>query len=143
GVFHQRLDVGIVEGLMRLDGTHQQQIIISHPAFPDPFVNGISFVPISLRTRAGDLVTPYTSNASVSLEKTLPKGLGLTFSWYGSRGAHQYRSRNINAPLPRTLVQPDPTQGPVFQLESTGNSKSNNYSIGWQETVRNKWNIRI
>jgi len=28
-------------------------------------------------------------------------------------------------------------------LESTGNSKSNNYAIGWQETLRNKWNVRI
>src|SRR5881296_2678914 len=39
GVFHQRLDIGIVEGLMRLDGARQQQIVISHPSFPDPFLN--------------------------------------------------------------------------------------------------------
>ena len=152
GIFHQRLDVGIVEGLMRLDGTRQQQIIISRSSILDQLWATQNFhliddihIPISLRTRTPDLVTPYTSDASVSLEKTLPKGLGLTFSWYGSRGVHQYRSRNINAPLPVTLVNPDPDplHGPIFQLESTGNSRSNNYSIGWQETVRNKWNVRI
>jgi hypothetical protein len=144
GVFNQRLDVNIVEGVRRLDGALQQQVIISHPSYPDPFANGsIAFIPITIRTRAKDLVTPYTSDASVSLEKTLPKGLGLTFSWYTSRGVHLYRSRNVNAPLPGMLINPDPTQGPVFQLESTGNSKSNNYTIGWQETVRNKWNVRI
>src|SRR5437016_1950707 len=87
GTFHQRLDQQIVEGLFRLDGTRQQQIIISHPTFPDPFVNGgIALVPISIRTRATGLVTPYTTDSSISLEKSLPKGLGLTFSWYTSRG---------------------------------------------------------
>src|SRR2546428_1200823 len=138
GLFHQRLDVGVVEGLMRLDGARQQQIIISHPTYPDPLANDPSLPPISLRTQAPDLVTPYTSDASVSLEKSLPKGLGLTFSWNGSLGVHQYRSRNINAPLPGAHINPDPTHGPIFQLESTGNSRSNNYSIGWQETLRNK-----
>jgi len=100
GVFHQRLDIGIVEGLMRLDGARQQQIVISHPSFPDPFLDfDISSIPISHRTRASELVLPYTTDASVSLEKSLPKGLALTFSWYGNRGVHLYRSRNINAPL--------------------------------------------
>ena len=144
GTFHQRLDQQIVEGLFRLDGTRQQQIIISRPSYPDPFVNGgVALVPISIRTRATDLVTPYSTDASVSLEKSLPKGLGLTFSWYTTRGVHLYRSRNINAPLAGTNVRPDPSQGPLFELESTGNSKSNNYSIGWQEQIRNKWNVRI
>src|SRR5262249_38541417 len=66
-----------------------------------------------------------------------------TFSWYGNRGAHLYRSRNINAPLVTGGDIPDPAQGPIFLLESTGNSKSNNYSIGWQEQLRNKWNLRM
>src|SRR5262249_15665459 len=144
GAFHQRLDEQIVEGLFRLDGTRQQQIIILRPAFPDPFLGGnTALVPITRRTQASDLVTPYTTDASVSLEKSLPKGLGLTFSWYTSRGVHLYRSRNTNAPLPGSDVVPDSSQGPVFQLESTGNSKSNNYTIGWQKRLRNKWNLRL
>ena len=144
GVFHQRLDIGIVEGVMRLDGARQQQIVISHPSFPDPFLYGnISSIPISHRTRAPDLVLPYTTDASISLEKSLPKGLALTFSWYGNRGVHLYRSRNINAPLLPGGDIPDPTQGPIFRAESTGNSRSNNYSIGWQEQLRNKWNLRV
>ena len=144
GIFHQRLDEQIVEGLFRLDGARQQQIIILRPAFPDPFLGGNSaLAPITRRTQASDLVTPYMTDASVSLEKSLPKGLGLTFSWYTSRGVHLYRSRNANAPLPDSDVAPDPSQGPVFQLESTGNSKSNNYTIGWQERLRNKWSLRL
>src|SRR5437762_5617334 len=68
GVFHQRLDIGIVEGLMRLDGARQQQIVIAHPSFPDPFLNfDVSSIPISRRTRALELVLPYTTDASISL----------------------------------------------------------------------------
>ena len=144
GVFHQRLDIGIVEGLMRLDGARQQQIVIAHPSFPDPFLNfDVSSIPISRRTRALELVLPYTTDASISLEKSLPKGLALTFSWYGNRGMHLYRSRNINAPLVPGSDVLDPSQGPIFRLESTGNSRSNNYSIGWQEQLQNKWNLRV
>ena len=153
GFFHQRFDRNTFEELLRLDGTRQQQIVIRFPAYPDPFVNGNgSQTPASLRVRAADLVTPYNFNTSISLEKSLPKGIGLTFSWDSIRGVHLYRSRNINAPLPGapanplragTLLPPDPTKGNINQLESTGLSRSNNYTIGFRQTLRNKMNLSI
>ncbi len=156
GVFHQRLDENIVEQLVRLDGTHQQQIVIRFPSYPDPFLNANGTVapapPSSLRVRAADLSTPYNINSSISIEQQLPKGLGLTLSWDSIRGAHLYRSRNINAPLPGappnplragTLLPPDPMQGNINQLESTGLLRSNNYTIGFRELLRNKLNLTI
>jgi hypothetical protein len=65
-------------------------------------------------------------------------GIGLTFSWDSQRGVHLYRSRNINAPLPGTNVRPDPLQGNLFLLESTGVSKSNNFSINVRSQLRGR-----
>lgn len=156
GIFHQRLDENIVENLFRLDGTRQQQTIISNPSYQpgcetgatcNPLLNGSGIVlpapPPTVRTRAANLVAPYTANGSLSLEKSLPKGLGLTFSWDYQRGLHLYRSRNINAPLPGSGLFPDLSKGVVYQLESTGLSKSNNYTIGFRQQLRNKWNLNL
>jgi len=147
GIFHERLSESIVESLLRLDpnGNLQQNIIIATPSYPDPFANGTTVLvpPSSFRTRSATLATPYSVNSSVSLEKSLPKGLGLTFSWDYQRGEHLYRSRNVNAPLAGSTVAPDPTKGVLYQLESSGSSKSNNYTIGFREQIRNKLNLSL
>jgi hypothetical protein len=154
GTFRQRLDEPIVENLLRLDGTRQTQIIIANPSYQpgcelggtcNPLLSGNGLVlpqpPGTFRTRAANLTTPYTSNVSLSLEKTLPKGLGLTFSWDYQKGEHLYRSRDINAPI--NGIIPDATKGVVYQLESSGVSKSNSFTIGWREQLRNRTNLTI
>jgi hypothetical protein len=156
GVFHQRLDRNTAEDLLRLDGTRQVQIVIRNPNSTDPIVllanASPSTTPPSIRVRTADLATPYSVNSSISLEKAMPAGIGLTFSWDSIRGVHLYRSRNLNAPLPGalpnplrlgTLTPPDPTKGNINQLESTGSSRSNNFTIGFRQTLRNKWNLNI
>jgi hypothetical protein len=156
GVFHQRFDRNTAEDLLRLDGTRQIQIVIRNPNATDPLVllanASPSTTPPSIRVRAADLATPYTVNSSISLEKAMPAGIGLTFSWDAIRGVHLYRNRNLNAPLPGalpnplrpgTLTPPDPTKGNINQLESTGSSRSNNFTIGFRQTLRNRWNLNV
>jgi hypothetical protein len=144
GTFHQRLDLNTVEQLIRLNGLFQQQIVIRNPTYPDPFLVGAqSAVPPSIRVRAQDLATPYTISTSISLERSLPKGLGVTLSWDTVRGMHLFRSRNINAPLPDTFVRPDLTQSNIYQLESTGLARANNFTLGFRQNLRNRWNLNI
>ncbi len=138
GVFHQRFSQNNVEQLLRLDGTRQLQIIVRNPATYPNVPQGAALPPASLRVRAPDLATPYEMNASVSLEQSLGRDLGVTFSWDSQRGLHLYRSRNINAPIPGTSVRPDPTRGNLNQLESTGFSKSNNFSLSFREQIRGR-----
>jgi hypothetical protein len=80
---------------------------------------------------------------SFGLEKSLPRGIGLTFSWDGIRGVHLYRSRDINAPVPVSFVRPDPSSGSVYQLESTGTSRSNNFTVDFKQTLRSKGNLSV
>ena len=157
GIFHQRLNQNTVQELFRLDGMRQEQIVVRFPSFfpsvpSDLTGTSSSSTPPSIRVRAADLATPYNINTQISLEKSLPAGVGLTFSWDSIRGVHLYRSRNLNAPLPGaapnpqrpgTLIPPDPTKGNINQLESTSTSRSNNFTIGFRQTLRNRYNLSI
>ena len=134
GIFHQNLQSNLVQQLMRLDGTRQQQIVIRNPAFPDPLGGGIAkIIPVSLRVRSENLATPYTADISMSLERSWKRGPSMSVSYDFIRGIHLYRSRNSNAPLPGTLVRPDPSRGNVLQLESTGMSTYHGLTLGWRE----------
>jgi len=125
GVFHQRFSQNNVEQLLRLDGTRQLQIIVRNPTTYPNIPQGSALPPASLRVRAADLATPYEMMGSLSLEQSLGRDLGVTFSWDSQRGAS---------------VRPDPAKGNLNQLESTGFSKSNNFSISFREQLRGRVN---
>jgi len=148
GMFHERFSQGNVENLLRLDGTRQLQIIVSfdcernptncfpqtYPVIPEKAAD----VPASLRTRSADLANPYNISQSISLEQQLWNGVGMTVSWDGERGVHLYRSRNINAPLPGLGIRPDPLKGNLYEIESTGLSRSNNLSFSMRTQLRGR-----
>ncbi|HET9218817.1 MAG TPA: TonB-dependent receptor [Terriglobia bacterium] len=132
GVFHMRVDNWIIREMLRLDGTRQYEIIISNPSYPDPFQTGdVTVVPPGSRRIYGDsLSNPYYTGLSFAIEQSLPRNLFVSASIDYHRGASLPRTRDLNAPLPGTLPdatgklpRPDPTQGNIWLLESTGSSK--------------------
>lgn len=132
GTFHRRLDNWIIREMARLDGTRQQEILISNPSYPDPFKSGnVTIVPPTSRRVYDDTManSNYTNFAFV-VERSLPRNLFVTLSYDLQRGVRLPRIRDLNAPLPGTPVgsdgripRPDPAQGQVWQLESSGFSK--------------------
>jgi hypothetical protein len=146
GLFHQRLNAGTVQSLLRLDGTRQIQTVVQYceegeppadsgcfePSFPDPFAAGASGQtrpPASIREAPDDLALPYTVNSSISFETRLPRGLFVSVSYDFVRGLHLYRSRNINAPLPGETERPDPSRGNILLLESSAASRYHDLSF--------------
>jgi hypothetical protein len=153
GIFYQRLDMGTLNNLRRLDGTLQTSYVVRNPTYPDPFAGGAQASPrdAEIRVRDEALVAPYTWNSEVSLETTTGSGFVLTGSYRFIRGVHLYRSRNINAPYDITslvirscqlgqpaseCLRPDPTRGNVNQFESTGSSSGHNLSAGFRKRLR-------
>ncbi len=145
GTFHQTFATNLVQQLDQLDGTHQVQIVIRNPSFPDALaaVDGglAEAVPASIRTRSDNLVATYTNNLSASLEKSLNSGATVSVAYDYIRGNHLLRSRNINAPLAGTLVRPDPTQGNIWQLESGGLSSFHGITVGYRTRIRGSMNL--
>ena len=132
--------------LIRNDGmTHQSQLSISSPSFPDPFVDGaVTIDPnrTSLFQLDPDYRDPYSINPQVSVTQQLPGAMRLSVQYRLSYGYRQQRTRNINAPLPGTPLSNDildlprevrqdtvdrmrpfyPNVGNIYQIESTGRS---------------------
>ena len=135
GIYYSRLQNWIVEIQRRFDGTRQIQTLINNPSYPDPFQAGTITVipPSSIRLTDPAIVAPYELISSVSLEKTFQNNLFLSGRYEYKRGIHQFRSRNLNAPLPGETVKPDPGHGDVFNLESTALSRSQVVSVNLRQ----------
>ena len=150
GTFHQRLELDVVNNLVRFDGTGQRALAIRNPSYPDPFLNGSQgdITDEEVRVRADELTTPYTWNSEATIETSFSGGLILTGSYRFIRGLHLLRSRNLNSPFDSTspfpkscfpgqslstCVRPDPTRGNINQLESTGTSSNHNFRLGFRQ----------
>jgi hypothetical protein len=135
GLFYSRLTGNLYESILRFDGVTQQSILIRNPLYPDPFA-GNPVIQVSntvKRVFDPNMKAPYTINYSLTVERQLPMGLNGSFSYIYARGQHQFRTRNINAPLPGTYnstipnsgVRPLGDVGNIYQIESSAGSKYN------------------
>lgn len=135
GLFYQRLTGSLYENTLRYDGTTQQSIVIINPLYPDPFAGDptVAVTNTIRRSLDANLKAPYTINFSATVERQLPYGLNGSASYIYARGVHQFRMRNINAPLTGTYDPADPSSavrpygdvGNLYQIESSASSRAN------------------
>ena len=138
GLFHNRLNPNNVERLLRLDGTRQQELVVTNPSYPNPFLSGTTELipPSSIRARAPDLEAPSDLRSQVSVEQTLPGNVQATVSYEYERSSNRYRSVNLNAPRPGETERPDPTQGNILEFQSTGRSVTNSLRFDVRQRLR-------
>src|SRR5206468_2942037 len=74
-----------------------------------------------------NLRAPYILQSAIGIERQLPYNTTIALNYTSSHGVHQFRARNINAPLPGTFTGvtgsglfPYPGQGAIFLMESAG-----------------------
>jgi hypothetical protein len=131
GMFYDRFGEGNVLSADRFNGVNQQEFVVANPLFfPNipsiaqlgQFVAGQTIQEIDKNLRA-----PYIMQGAIGIERQLPHNITLAVNYMRSRGVHQFRSRDINAPLPGTYtgvqgsgVFPYPGQGPIYLMESSG-----------------------
>ena len=96
------------------------------------------------------LRAPYIIQSAIGIERQLPKNITLSLNYTNSRGLHQLRSRNINAPLPGTYdptvpnsgVRPFGSQaGDIYLYESSGVFNQNQLITSVQARVNAKINL--
>jgi len=132
GFFYYRSGSGVIFDLLRYDGIHLHQFLITDPLFPDPFVVGPTNV---VRLEPGVRI-PYTLQYSASVERQLGKATTLTVNYTGIRGVHLFRSRDINAPPPPFyLTRPNANLSVLRQIESAGDLESHSLEIGLRGNV--------
>jgi hypothetical protein len=145
GMFHQDFSIANFLQLQQLNGLNQTQIVIRNPVYPDPFAGGVAqSTPASLRVMAPGMITAYTTNFSGSVERQLNTRSTISIAYDYIRGNHLYRSRNINAPLaPNFVVRPNPTEGNIYQLESSGLSTFNGITMGYRTQLTGGVNLFV
>lgn len=123
GVFYDRSGARPIQDILLFNGTRLRQFVLVNPTYPDPFGSGVplSSQPVSVVRLEPNIRIPYLLQYSFSLERQLQKSTTLAVTYLGSRGFAQFRSRDINAPLPPTYAaRPDASIGVLREIESAG-----------------------
>ncbi len=137
GIFYSRLTDSLFENTLRYNGVAQQSTLIRNPVWLDPFAGDPTILATSSIKRTLDpaLRTPYNINLMGSIERQLPGGWVSTVTYNYTKGVHQFRARNINAPLPETGLRPDSTQGNIYQIESSAKSEYQGLTVSLQRRL--------
>jgi hypothetical protein len=126
GIFYDRFQEAQILEAQRLNGTTQEQFVISNPQCGSvtDFASCTGIVTpviptiyqISPRLRA-----PYTLQSAISVERQLTKAATLSVTYLNSRGFDQLLTINANAPFPGTACSPacaTPAGGNLYQYVS-------------------------
>ena len=125
GIFYDWYESNLYEQTVRVDGTHQVDVIVQNPGFP-VIEGGGTRLPASI-IEAGQLTQPIIQQASLGFERPVTKWMGFRADYLMLRGSDSLRSVNVNAPLDGT--RPDPTVGNVTQIQSTGRTASDRLTL--------------
>ena len=142
GVFYDRRPPIILQQVVRFNGINELQYVIENP--PLPVVNPAQLVPPQMTTVYQidpTMTLPRTYQASATLERQLGGGFVATADYTFERGNHLLRTRNINAPMPVTLVRPDPERGNVDQIESSASSLGNILNITLKSRANKRYQL--
>jgi hypothetical protein len=128
GLFYDRSGPGPIQDLLKYDGMRLLRYVVTDPGYPSAFSasSPIGVEPPGVVRFAPDIVIPFSFQYSASIERQLRKGTSASVTYTGTRGVDQFRSRDINAPLPPLyLSRPDPAYGVVREIESAGQARTN------------------
>ncbi|CAN5672074.1 hypothetical protein BH20ACI4_BH20ACI4_21040 [soil metagenome] len=167
GLFYDRFGENYTLNTERFDGISQQRFVVqNNPAIlglPDFTLNGVTNVPTAAQLAvlspqsdipqiiSPELQAPYTIQGAIGVERQLPFNLNISAFYVWSRNLHLLRSRNINAPVcpPEAFcpigdqtalnaLRPDPTAGNIYQYESSGVYRQQQFILNFRALVNQK-----
>ena len=123
GIFNAWLLPNDIEQTVRVDGVHQQDVLIVNPSYPNPTAGtGGVALPSGRYLLAPDLTLPRIVRSSVGVDHT--RGPFTLHADFAHQEADQFRGSNLNAPG-SLGVRPDPQFGNVIEVQSSGRSRLN------------------
>ena len=134
GWFYDWYDSSLYEQTVRVDGTHQIDVVVTNPAYPSVSGVGNSLPPSVIR--AASLTQPLIQQASIGVERPLTPWLGLRTDYMWTRASDVLRSVNVNAPLDG--VRPNPAVGNITEIRSIGKRASDRLTVATNIRVPSK-----
>jgi hypothetical protein len=141
GIFYDRFTYSLALQQQRLNGTTQQQFLVTNPQFflddtPDPSTLPAGNTSPTIYRANPDLRVPSIMQTGISVERQLTKNANLAVTYLTSRGVHQFFTENINAPECPSFpcdasAAPRPLGGSdnIYQYQSEGIFKQNQLII--------------
>ena len=152
GVFYDRINQGLTLQALRQNGVTQQNFVINQPPFYPvaPPVSALTshLVPQAIYEVDSHIQAPQTFQYAATVERQLPKNTTVSVSYTNSRGVHQLRSRNINAPLPGSYngdfgsgVFPYGNSGQLFLYESSALFKQEQITVNVNTRINSRYSL--
>lgn len=141
GFFFDRSGPGPMWDVVRFDGVRLRRYLLSDPpASPDALAELVAALPTSVTRLERGIQLPQLFEFSVGVERLLAKKTTLAVNYIGTRGWHQLRSRDANAPRPPDYSQrPDSGLNVLRMIESAGRLEGNMLEV----TVRGNLAPRV
>jgi hypothetical protein len=135
GLFFDWFDAETYEQTLRVDGQHQQDLVVVNPGYPDPFGGGAAqqVLPSSRYQTADGLVLPKRGVGLIALTRQFSPTLAVNAMYSHTTGWNRFRGRNVNAPIDG--ARPDPSLGNVTQVESTARLAIDTVQVGMNWSV--------
>jgi hypothetical protein len=138
GLFNDRSGARPIQDILLFNGSRLRLYVLPNPGYPNPLSSGSSLTgqPVSVTRLEPNINIPYLIQYSFGVERQLQKSTTLAITYLGSRGFDQFRSRDINAPLPPTYsARPNSSIGVLRQIESAGRRVSNSLEVSFRGNV--------
>ena len=132
GIFYDWLSQTTYEQVLRVDGTHEQELSIVDPAFPNPGIGGV-VPPVNRYVLDPNLRSPRNTRFSSGIEQTFyssPTWSMRANALYAyMRTEHAWRGLNENAPV--LGLRPDPRFANVVDVVSDASARQHQLTLGW------------
>jgi hypothetical protein len=132
GVFYDFLSQATLEQVLRVDGSHEQELNIVNPSFPEPG-DSRPLLPVNRYFLDRRVQSPRSTRFSTGVEHTFRQSR--TFTVRGNvlyaytRTAHAWRGVDENAPI--NGVRPDPGLANVVDVASDASARQHQLTVGW------------
>lgn len=136
GIFYDRTGPSPIGDLLHFNGVNLLRFLVESPAHFPVQPGDLSGVPTSIVTLDPRARIPYAVQYSIGVERQITAKTTFSAVYIGNRGINVFRSIDANAPLPGSVVRPNPIVGQVREMQSDGYLKGNALEL----TFRGKLN---
>ncbi len=142
GIYYDRFGSGPLLDLARYENARRRSVQISlDPAtlpasgcVPITNCTAVTEQPANLARLAPNAAIPYQIQYGLSIERQLGEKATGVVSVYSTRGMHEFRSVDVNAPTPQSgyTARPDPAHGLVRQMQAEGLFEGSGLDISYR-----------
>ncbi|QHN03549.1 hypothetical protein FTO74_09335 [Granulicella sp. WH15] len=151
GIFYDRFTSDLIWNATRQDGAHQTQYIVRNPAFypeiPDPAALAGQASTKATYQFDPAMRVPRMVQTAVSLERNFAHNTSLAVTYTNSRGWHELRTLDINAPTASSVdsqgkaVGPRPygdAAGDIYRYQAGGVFRQNQLIVTVHSTINSR-----